>query len=229
MLTRAFLILALLLLPFAAQSDEPLETPATLKKTVEDFLTRQLATQPGATFTLGGVDPRLRLPHCARSEAFLPAGSRLWGNTTVGVRCATPSPWTVYIPATVKVTAGAVVSARPLGQGQVLSAADLSVHNEDLTQLSPGVLTDPAEAIGKTLTSPVPAGYPLRADMLRAAMAIFQGQNVKLTAKGSGFTVYSEGKAMGNAAEGQPVQVRTPSGQVVKGIARSGGVVEIPF
>lgn len=229
MTLRPLLLLVLLLLPFAAAAEEPVETPATLKKTVEDFLTRQLANQPGATFTLGGVDPRLRLPRCAQTEAFLPAGSRLWGNTTVGVRCEAPSAWTVYLPATVKVMAGAVVSTRPLSQGQVLSATDLTLRSQDLAQLPSGVLTDPADAVGKTLTSPVPAGYPLRADMLRSAMAVFQGQNVKLTAKGPGFTVYSEGKAMGNAAEGQPVQVRTPSGQVVKGIARSGGVVEIPF
>lgn len=225
----ALLILSLLLLPFAARGDETLETPATLKKTVEAFLSAQLAGQPGASFTLGGVDSRLRLPRCARAEAFMPTGSKLWGNTTVGVRCETPSAWTVYIPVTVKVMAAAVVSARPLSQGQVLSATDLTLQNQDMAQQPPGVLTDLADAVGKTLTSPVAAGYPLRADMLRAAAAIFQGQNVKLTAKGPGFTVYSQGKAMGNAAEGQPVQVRTPSGQVVKGIARSGGVVEIPF
>ncbi len=222
-------LLALLLLPFSARSDESLETPASLKKTVESFLSAQLAGQPGADFALGGIDPRLRLPRCAKAQAFVPAGSKLWGNTTVGVRCDAPAAWSIYVPVTVKVTAGTVVSVRPLSQGQVLSAADVALRSQDLTQLPPGTLTDPAEAVGKTLVSPLPAGYPLRADMLKAPMAVFQGQNVRLTAKGPGFTVSSEGKAMGNAADGQPVQVRTPSGQVVKGIARSGGVVEIPF
>ncbi len=226
---RHLLTLLALLLPFAAHGDEALETPSTLKKTVEAFLSAQLAGQPGAGFTVGGVDSRLRLPRCDRTEAFLPAGSRLWGNTTVGVRCEAPAAWSIYVPVTVKVMAGAVVSLRPLGQGQVISAADVALKSQDLTQLSPGVLTDPADAVGKTLAAPVPAGYPLRADMLKAPMAVFQGQNVRLTAKGPGFTVTSEGKAMGNAADGQPVQVRTPSGQVVKGVARSGGVVEIPF
>ena len=223
------LLLPLLLLAFPAQGAEEMETPDSLKQLAENFVAQQVAGQPGARVTVGAVDSRLRLVRCPRPEAFLPAGSRLWGNATVGLRCGAPAPWTVYIPVTVNVMGATVVSVRPLAQGQVLSATDVTVQQQDLTQLSPGVMTDQAEAIGKTLTSSIPAGYPLRADMLRAKMVVFQGQAVKITAKGTGFTVSADGKAMGNAEEGQPVQVRAPSGQVVKGIARTGGVVEIPF
>jgi flagella basal body P-ring formation protein FlgA len=223
------LLLPLLLLATAAHGAEELETPASLKQLAENFVAQQTAGQPGAEVTVGAVDSRLRLPRCAQPEAFLPAGSRLWGNATVGLRCSVPVPWTVYIPVTVKVMGMAVVSARPLAQGQALSLADLSLQKQDLTQLPAGVITDQNEAIGKTLASSIPAGYPLRADMLRAKMVVFQGQAVKITAKGTGFSVSAEGKAMGNAEDGQPVQVRTPSGQIVKGIARAGGIVEIPF
>jgi len=44
---------------------------------------------------------------------------------------------------------------------------------------------------------------------------------------GVGFSVSSEGKALGNALAGQIVQVRTNNGQTVSGIARPGGVVEV--
>ena len=40
-------------------------------------------------------------------------------------------------------------------------------------------------------------------------------------------SVSSEAKAINNAGEGQVVQVRTPSGIVVSGMARQGGMVEI--
>ena len=52
---------------------------------------------------------------------------------------------------------------------------------------------------------------------------------MQLTARGNGFTVTSEGQAMGNATAGQVVTVKTRSGQLVKGIARSEGVVEVNF
>jgi flagella basal body P-ring formation protein FlgA len=52
---------------------------------------------------------------------------------------------------------------------------------------------------------------------------------VKLVSEGPGFRVSAEGRALGNAADGQLVQVRAPSGQTVSGIARSGGIVEVRY
>jgi flagella basal body P-ring formation protein FlgA len=41
--------------------------------------------------------------------------------------------------------------------------------------------------------------------------------------------VSGEGKAIGNAGEGQVVQVRTASGAVISGTAKAGGMVEVAF
>ena len=225
--------LAILLLLFASlpvlAAEAPAETPASIKQTVEDFVRAQLADQPGSRFAIGAVDERLRLPACPQREAFLPPGARLWGNATVGVRCQTPSPWTVYVPVSVTVNGQVVVSEHALARGQAIQASDVSVREQELTQLPAGTLNRPEQAIGKTLLVNLPAAYPLRADMLKAPLVVLQGQTVRLTASRGGFTVNNEGKALGNAAEGQPVDVRTTTGQVVKGIARDGGVVEISF
>ena len=71
------------------------------------------------------------------------------------------------------------------------------------------------------------AGQALRGDLLVAPWAVQQGQTVRTVARGPGFSVSSEGRALNNAADGQLVQVRTPSGQTVSGVARANGVVEI--
>jgi flagellar basal body P-ring formation protein FlgA len=52
---------------------------------------------------------------------------------------------------------------------------------------------------------------------------------VKVVTHGRGFSVASEGRALSNGSEGQTVQARTPAGQVVSGLARAGGVVEVVF
>jgi flagella basal body P-ring formation protein FlgA len=62
---------------------------------------------------------------------------------------------------------------------------------------------------------------------LIAPWTIVQGQTVRTVSKGTGFSVTSEGKALNNANEGQIVQVRTSSGQVLSGFARVGGIVEV--
>jgi flagella basal body P-ring formation protein FlgA len=101
--------------------------------------------------------------------------------------------------------------------------------NGDLTQMPAGVVTDPAQAIGKTLTVSIGANQALRADLLRTPNAVLQGQNVKVVSQGAGFSVAADGKAVTNAAAGQVAQVRMNSGQTISGIARADGSVEIKF
>lgn len=223
-------LLLLLACSFPALAGNQWQDLETIRAGAIQFAYKQTASQPGiVSVTAGVLDPRLHLPSCPAMEFFVPAGNRLWGNSNVGVRCATPSPWTVYVPVNIKVTAEVAFAARPLPAGHKLSEADILLKNDDLTQFAAGVITDPRQALGKTVAASVAPGYPLRLDMLRAPHVILQGQSVKIIAQGHSFQVSAEGKALTSAAAGQVVSVRTPSGQVVKGTAREGGVVEVLF
>lgn len=197
-------------------------------RVVENFVSSETAGFPGqVSVSLGAVDPRLSLPACQALEPFVPAGGRLWGQASVGVRCNGQTPWTLYVPVRVKVIANVVHAARPLAQGQPVGPADIALQKADLAQLPAGILTEPAQAVGKTLAGSIGSGQPLRMDMLRSPTVVLQGQTVKLLARGRGFSVSSEGKALAAAAEGQVVQVRTHSGQIISGIARPDAMVEV--
>jgi flagella basal body P-ring formation protein FlgA len=122
-----------------------------------------------------------------------------------------------------------VVAAAPLAQGQSIDARDIATVKGDLTRLPAGVITDAAQAIGHVVATSVALGSPLREDALHNQQAIKQGQAVRLILNGSGFTVSSEARALNNANEGQLTKVRTPTGRVVSGIAKLGGVVELAY
>lgn len=206
------------------------QEPQALRQTVEQFLRMQTTGLPGqVSILLGALDPRLNLPACAMPEAFLPNGSRAWGKTTVGVRCPAPAPWTIYISATVRVQADYVASAVPLAQGQTILEKDIVTLSGDLTKLPPGIITAPAQAIGRIAAASLPMGTPLRQDALRGQPAVQQGQAVRLILSSANFRVSNEAHALANAAEGQWTQVRTSGGQVVSGMAKSGGIVEITY
>lgn len=175
----------------------------------------------------GDIDPRLALPACRNLEPFLAEGSKLWGNSTVGVKCE--GKWTIYVPVKIKVMAPVVISAKPLAQGMTIESNDILLRKMDITSAAPGILMDTGAAMGKTLSVSIPSGYPLSANMMRAPSVIRPGQSVKLISKGKGFQVTSAGVALGTASEGQIVQVRTPSGQVVSGTARADSTVEVTF
>ncbi|HQN64434.1 MAG TPA: flagellar basal body P-ring formation chaperone FlgA [Methylophilus sp.] len=203
---------------------------AVVKEKIEAFLLVQTAGYPGkVSVTPGVIDPNLKLAQCTDPEVFLPPGSRAWGKTTVGVRCNTPSIWTIYVQAKVNVRAQYLVAALPLAQGHVMTTQDVTVEEGDLTQLPAGVFTDANQLTGRLVSISMTAGTILRQDMLKLAPVVQQGQTILLTSNGKGFSVTNEGKALNNAGEGQIVQVKVASGQVVSGIARAGGRVEVSF
>lgn len=232
MLTRLIHLITTLLLafPFQATAGEQWQDLEKIRAGVIQFVSRQTEPQSGSvSVTAEPLDPRLRMPVCPGMEYFVPSGSRLWGNSNVGVRCSSPSPWTVYVPVNIRITAEIVFAARPLPSGHKISEADILLKSDDLTQYPTGVITDPKQALGKIVGFSVAPGYPLRPDMLKAPHVIVQGQSVKIVAQGRGFQVNAEGKALTSAAAGQIVSVRTPSGQIIKGTAKEGGIVEVPF
>ncbi|WP_321850198.1 flagellar basal body P-ring formation chaperone FlgA [Burkholderia diffusa] len=205
------------------------QDPDTIRRTALAFLQQQIAGLPGkTTATVATAFPR-GLAACTTLEPFLPTGARLWGRTTVGVRCAGERPWTVYLQAKVAVQATYYVAARQITPGEPLTAADLVARDGDLTVLPLAVITDPAQAVGATALARISAGLPLRQDMLKSAASVSAGQTVRVVAAGPGFTISADGSALANAAPGQSVRVRMAAGQIVTAIVKDAGTVEIPL
>jgi flagella basal body P-ring formation protein FlgA len=225
---RIVCIVAMLAMSQAMASER--QDLGQLQRLVENYARKEAAGLPGTLgFQVTPLDSRLSLPHCPAPQAFMPPGGRLWGKSAVGIRCLAPVAWTVYASVTVEVSAEYVVTARPMGQGETVGAQDLATMRGDLARLPAGIVVDPQQVVGMQLAMSLGAGQPLRRDMLRQPNVIAQGQGVKLVSEGPGFRISTEGRALGNAADGQLVQVRAPSGQTVSGIARSGGIVEVRY
>jgi len=202
---------------------------AVLKQKITDFLTVQTVGFPGkVTVKAGSIDPNLKLAACPDVNVFMPNGSRPWGKTSVGISCSAPT-WTIYVQATVNVQAQYLVAAGPLIQGQQVTQQDMLFETGDLTQLPAGIFTDMAQAVGRTVNISMKAGTVLRQDMLKASPVVQQGQTVMVVSSGQGFSVSAEGQAMAKASEGQVVQVKVANGQLVSGIARNGGKVEVIY
>jgi flagella basal body P-ring formation protein FlgA len=133
------------------------------------------------------------------------------------------------VPVQIRVVTEYLVLARPVNAGQKITAEDVRGQQGELSDLPGGVLTDKAQAIGQAAITSLAPGRPLRADMLRLPMVVQQGQSVKIIGAGSGFQVTNEGRALANASAGQVIQVRLNSGQILSGIVRADGTVEIRF
>ena len=198
-------------------------------RAVEQFVQQQLqASNTQANIELGKLETRLYLPQCRQLEAYLPADSRLAGKTRIGVHCLQPIEWSIMVPVTISTNASVVVLVRPVRSGQEISADDLGMRQLGTGETAPAAtLISADQAIGKVAVTTLGKGLALRSDMLRAPYIVQQNQTVTLVADGNGFRVSNTGRALGNASKGQPVQVRSSAGQIVRGIAESPGVVAV--
>jgi len=209
--------------PAAGQQD-----PAAIQAHAEQFLKKQTAGLPGKV-TIQVAAPRAALPACSAFDAFQPTGSRSMGKTTIGVRCLAPSRWTVYLAAQIRVMGSYVVTREPLPANHILSADDLMLREGDLGSLPADVVTNADDLKGYRTVSGVAAGAPLRNALLRPPLAVQQGQSTRLVMNGPGFSIQSEGQALANASRGDRVRVKTPSGEVVSGVAQDGQRVVVAF
>ena len=227
---KVFLIIFSLLSQLAWAQQPARQDLEALRQLAEQYLQAQSAGLQGqVAIKVGALDQRMNLAACGAPEAFQQPGARAWGKTTVGVRCGAPTPWTVYIQAQVSVQAEYVAAALPLVQGQTIEAAQLVMVKGDLAALPNGVLTDMNQAVGRSSSMSLASGAPLRADLLRSKPVVQQGQAVRVVSNGAGFSVSRDARAIGSAGEGQVVQVRTPAGAILSGVARTGGLVEVVF
>ncbi|MDR0933931.1 MAG: flagellar basal body P-ring formation protein FlgA [Burkholderiaceae bacterium] len=217
--------------PVAAPSQGPqVQNLDELAQIAHIFLTEQTKDLTGKTeITIHPLDARLRLTACEQPVPYLSQGARLWGRTTVAMRCDAPEPWRIMVKAHIRIIAPYLTTARTLPQGHVITAADLALANGDITAIRPGVLNSKEAAIGRTLVRAAQAGSPVWPEHLRAQKAVMQGQTVRIISKGQGFSISGEGYAISSADEGQVAKVKMANGNVIRGIARADGIIEVSF
>ncbi len=177
---------------------------------------------------VGQLDSRLRLAACARVEPYLPAGTRLWGRSRIGLRCLQGRvAWNVFLPVTVKALGPAWVLQNSVSAGQVLQAEDAIEAEVDWAEEASPIQANARAWIGQVATRPLAAGQALRQNMLRPAPLFAAGTQVKVMLGGGGFLVTSSGKAMAAAGQGQTVRVRLDNGRMLSGVVDPEGAVQV--
>lgn len=206
----------------------PLQDLDTLRASVHRFVTEETRQLPGeVSVEVQPPDKRLLLSACADLQPYVPPGVRLWGRSSVGVRCAGPDTWSMTLVVVVKVHGQAVFTARPVARGHRIQDADIAVRPVDLAQLPAGVLSESTQALGQFTGVALAAGLALRADMLHGERVVQPGQTVRVVYRADGLHVTGEGKAMGAGAVGEEISVRTANGRVIRGKVSAPGEVEV--
>ena len=213
-----------------AQQQERFESLAAIRAAAEAYIRAQLPGDPGAAeVTAGMLDARLHLARCQTPlKAATPAGTPLQARTTVGVSCARPATWSVYVPVTVESRIAVLVLKHPIATGTRVTSADVEVQTRKVVGLVTAFLGDPAELKGRTARRALAAGTSLAADMFNADVVVHRGQDVTLVASSGTFEVRATGRALADAPAGARLRVQNLSSmKVVEGMVESSDVVRV--
>ncbi len=205
-----------------------LQQVETMARTSASAATSAQARGVRVDVKVGRLDPRLKLAPCQHIEPYLPPGLPIWGSTRMGLRCTQGTKaWNVSIPIQVSVYAQATVLKTALAAGTVLDASQLAQAEVDIAAAPGAAVPDPALVVGRTLGRSVAAGAPLRQTDLKARQFFAAGETVHVTAVGPGWSVETEGQAVGAGIEGQNVTVRTEAGRLLSGRPTADRAVEV--
>ena len=225
---------AVFALAFAALAlaEQKIHPPAEIEAAAQAFLedSAQAAQHNGRVeVTIGRLDPRLRLTACAEPlQAFQPAGARLSGHTSVGVRCAGPASWSIYLSADVEVFAETLVLTRALARNAALTPDDVKSTESEVSGLGQGYLQRPEDIEGMVTRRPLAAGTVLTPAMVKAPHIIKRGDRVRLVSGDGSIRVEMMGEAVNNGARGDRVRVRAlNSKRIVEGWVVSPSVVKV--
>ena len=177
---------------------------------------------------VGTLDTRLRLAPCNKVEAHLPAGTRLWGRSRIGLRCLEGSSrWNVFVPVTIKAFGPAWVIKRPVDAGATLTQEDAELAEVDWAASPVTVLARADMWVGQQTAFALTPGLAIRQNMVRPTKAFAAGDQVRVNSSGSGFSISVTGLALTAGLVGQSARIRLPGGRVVTGLVQEDQTVEM--
>jgi flagella basal body P-ring formation protein FlgA len=224
----AGLVAALLVeprLPVAAD----VETPASIRTAIESALASRMVAIKDATveIAVGAIDSRLLLPSCPAIEVTLPATNTAL--MTAKVECNTPS-WTIYVPVRLHAWTEAIVASVNLTPNTRLGAGDLTHGRVDMFSNNGGLVTEKAQAEGKTLRVGLLAGAPILAPFLELPIVVHRGQKVVLTLTASTMIIKTTAVALEDGRVGQDIALENPeTRKTMQATVASDGTVEMKF
>jgi flagella basal body P-ring formation protein FlgA len=202
-----------------------------IAKAAETYLQQQLEQSNAANFEIhiSSMDQLLKLNLCDTPlEATLAPGAKLFGKTTVEVRCTGTKPWKIFVPANLTLYENVLAAARTIVRGEVLGADDLTVVTQKVSSSSQTYFRNAEQAIGFVAKRSIQAGKIITAYMLQAPRLVKRGQEVILMATTPLMEVRMKGQALSDGAKGDVIQVRNVSSKrVVEGVVTGTGVVRV--
>ena len=199
-----------------------------LEQSVSDYLQRS-QIEGRHEVEVNRLDPRLRLAKCdVPLTTKLESPAQPVGRTTVRVSCEGSTPWSVFVPAQVRLYRQVIVASRPLKRDSVLAAEDVTLAERDVGSLNQGYMTALDQVVGNKLTRASQPHQVITPNQISLAEIVRRGDQVVISARNAVINVRMPGEALSDGALGEQIRVKnTRSGRTIKARVTGAGQVEV--
>ncbi len=218
-----------LFLAVGAANAAGIQSLDSIEAAVGSFVTAAVASGDDVEFTIGRLDPRLRLAQCEQAlNVRNTHAARQRGPMSVEVRCAGNKPWVLYVPVELVRYAEVAVTRTPVARGQALTEADLHLERRRIDPRQADYLTDPAVAYGQVATRAIGPGQIVSQRLLRRPRLVRRGDQVVLSIGTRSVTVRAKGEALQDGAAGERITVlNLSSDRIIQGVVSATGEVVV--
>ena len=227
---KSYLLLILLLLSDFGFASEP-HSVSSIQNDVDAFIQSKLDSNGHYEVTKAVIDPHLQLTACSQAlEIFSPSGHIKPGSNTVGVRCTSDKPWTIYSVVGIKAFVEVYVLHQGLKRNELIRMDHLRKEIRDAGMLPVGYVEQPENALNQQATRNVPAGNILTRSHFSAPTLVKRGERISIQSGKPGFLISMPGIAIMDGIKGQQIPVRNASSQrVIHATVTAPGQVTVQF
>jgi len=210
-------IIALWMVSDSGISAEEVQSLESIKQSASTYIAKNINQNSGhinkTLITMGQLDKRLRLSQCAGElVVFVPPGSKLQGNTTVGVRCDSPKRWSIYISVKISIFEQALVLINKMKKGEIISEADLHLRDVDISKVRGHSFINITKVVGTKLKRSIKAEQVIDSTFI---CLVCKGDSVVISSGNKAIQVSMAGTALNDGSKGDKIRVQNNASRLV--------------
>ncbi|MDH2431331.1 flagellar basal body P-ring formation chaperone FlgA [Pokkaliibacter sp. MBI-7] len=159
------------------------------------------------------IDPRLAFSDCNKPLKVESNADDWIGRVHVKVSCPGPTPWAIYVPATIKLYQDIVILSRNLSRGQPVTKDDVRLEERDVSSLRRQYYQKVDDVLGMAGKRHLSANAVLSPEMLVPPLLVKKGDIVTIHAKAGAAEITTQGTALSDGQEGDSITVLNNASQ----------------
>ncbi len=230
-INKALIVVLLTVGPVISAHSSSQQSHKSITSAVKQFVMQQNVPLENLHITLTSLSDRLVLAKCGESlQVSMAPGTKLHGNTSLAVSCASPQKWKIHVAAHIDGQVNVLIARYPIPRGTVIQNEDLEFVLRRYSQLNYGYYGSAKLLTNMEAKRNIRAGQVLTPSVLRAQKMVLRGEHIMIIAQNGGLNLRVKGKALMDGQMGQMIKVKNLSSKkLIYARVISAGMVKVNF